>query len=243
MMPVRLYQVGGSVRDELLGLKSKDIDFAVECVGFDELFVWLDQNGFDIFLSQPEYMTIRARFPKGGFEFAGQNMSGVTADFVVCRTEAHYSDARHPDNVGVGTIEDDLARRDFTMNAIAKRADGTLLDPYNGVGDAYSGVIRAVGDPLDRLTEDPLRALRALRFAVTKNMQLSMPLALTLEDATIVEMLRRSVSQERIREELFKMFKADTYKTMETFVRGFPDLGRAVLQDTQLWVKPTLEER
>src|SRR4051812_36297006 len=113
-MTVHLYEVGGHVRDSLLGIKSKDIDFAVEAESFMELFNWLNAQKFDIFLITEEYGTIRARFPKGHVN------AGLTADFVLCRKDGNYSDGRRPDSVSPGTIFDDLARRDFTVNAMAR---------------------------------------------------------------------------------------------------------------------------
>lgn len=241
-MTITLYQVGGSVRDELLGLKSKDIDFAVECGGYGDLLGWLMWREFDIFLEQPEYMTVRARFPKG-FTFAGQEFADVTADFVVCRTEAHYSDARHPDNVGVGTIDDDLARRDFTVNAMARRSDGSIYDPYAGEYDLETRVLKAVGDPYLRMREDPLRILRALRFMVTKNMTPVFSLSEAIQQPEHLSALVQSVSEERVREELFKMFKHDTYKSMVLLLNEYPMIGRTLFKYSDVWLKPTLESR
>lgn len=241
-MTVTLYQVGGSVRDEILGVTSKDIDFAVECSGMPELRMFLYANNFDVFLEQEEFMTMRGRFPKG-FKFAGQEFSGVTADFVVCRTEAHYSDARHPDNVGIGTIDDDLARRDFTMNAIAKLEDGSLYDPYEGVEDTRGGVIRAVGDPYLRLREDPLRILRALRFSVTKDMLIAQSLKEHLESPELLAALVQSVSEERIHQELGKMFRANTFMSLMTLMRYYPLIGNTLFTYSNVWLKPTLEQR
>lgn len=242
-MTVTLYQVGGSVRDELLGLKSKDIDFAVETGSFAELRDWLVRNEFDVFLEQEEYLTIRARFPREGFSFAGQNMGGVTADFVVCRTEAHYSDQRRPDSVDIGTIRDDLARRDFTMNAIAKRADGTLLDPYFGQDDLDAGVIRAVGRAQDRFEEDPLRMLRAVRFMITKGFEVSLEIWDLLYDEALLSALKKSVSVERIREELHKMLKHNTHLTMQFLFTEQQQLARVLFNETNIWLKPTLEAK
>src|SRR5690606_26055509 len=89
------------------------------------------------------------------------------------RSESGYSDRRRPDEVAFhGSLRDDLARRDFTINAVAWLPDrpgartGRLVDPFGGLDDLRRGVIRAVGDPIERLEEDALRILRALRFAL-----------------------------------------------------------------------------
>ena len=105
-MTVKLYEVGGSIRDSLLGILNKDRDFVAVCPeGWDYLVNWADMWLDKVFLITPEYFTIRGI--KGGEIF----------DFVLARKEGAYSDGRHPDSVEPGTLEDDLARRDFTMNA------------------------------------------------------------------------------------------------------------------------------
>ena len=123
------------------------------------------------------------------------------------RGEGAYSDGRRPDSVEfVRTLEEDLKRRDFTMNAIAYDpiADVTT-DPFGGRADLEAGIIRAVGDPLERFREDGLRALRAVRFAAQH--------AFTIDPATLaaipqtLEVFRR-VSAERVRDELFKILSA-----------------------------------
>ncbi len=123
------------------------------------------------------------------------------------RGEGAYSDARHPDSITfVGTIEEDLARRDFTMNAIALDAlDHRLVDPLQGALDLERRLIRAVGDPLDRFFEDGLRPMRAVRFAAV--------LELAVEERTLAAIPQclhrfRCVSAERIRDELLKLLSA-----------------------------------
>lgn len=123
---IRIFEVGGCVRDEILGVPSKDIDFAMEAPSFQAMKEYMEAENFKIFLETPEYFTIRAKFPN----------SSLVADFVLCRKEFGYSNNRHPDLVEVGTIYDDLSRRDFTINAIAKSLDsGEFLDPHNGIDD------------------------------------------------------------------------------------------------------------
>ena len=113
-------------------------------------------------MEQPEYLTIRAKVPGIG-----------PADFVLCRKDGSYRDGRHPESVAVGTLHDDLARRDFTMNAIAKDEDGKIIDPFGGIGAIEIGIIECVGQARMRMEEAQLRLLRAIRFAVTKQMGLS----------------------------------------------------------------------
>ena len=203
---MEFYMVGGAVRDELLGVKSKDIDFIVvlppvEGDPFRAMANRLKMMGFEVFLETPEFLTIRAKFPKG------HQHSGLTADFVLARKESDYTDGRRPDKVEPGTLMDDLRRRDFCMNAIAKDAEGNLIDPFNGVQDIEKKVVRAVGDPRDRFEEDALRIMRAIRFAITKGFKIEEKTDRAISDLAHTV---RGVSAERVREELAKMFNVDT---------------------------------
>jgi tRNA nucleotidyltransferase/poly(A) polymerase len=239
---MKIYEVGGCVRDEILGVKSKDIDFtvvldSVEAAGMREPFRVmrdeLNRQGFKIFLETPEFLTIRAQFPKEYIAavrnsdilpYIGKNL---TADFVLARKEGEYTDGRRPDKVIVGTLEDDLARRDFTMNAIAKAADGSIIDPFNGQADITARFIRAVGDPMERLTEDALRAVRAIRFAVTKRFNIENSLKYAMEDDVVIDAIINKISDERIQQELSKMFRYDTQQSIRR-LQDFPKLTTAV---------------
>ena len=111
---MKIYQVGGSVRDEFLNIKSKDIDYAVEADSFGDMRKYMIDNGYNIFLETPQYFTIRAKFPDS------HECNHLVADFALCRIDGQYSDGRRPDKVHRATIHEDLSRRDFTINAIAK---------------------------------------------------------------------------------------------------------------------------
>jgi tRNA nucleotidyltransferase/poly(A) polymerase len=230
---MEFFEVGGCVRDEIMGLPSKDIDFTVVLIDTDDQEGWmirpgqgnvmltpfqimeqrLKQEGFKIFQSKPEFSTIRAMFPKG------HQHSGV-ADFVLARIDGPSTDGRRPDWTKPGTLMDDLARRDFTMNAIAKAADGTLIDPFGGQEDIARKRIRAVGSTEDRLREDALRGLRALRFAVTKGFFIDHEITWVLGQNWFAEALS-SVSKERQREEMEKMFAHDTVASL-FLIHQFP---------------------
>jgi len=245
------FEVGGCVRDEILGVKSKDIDFSVVLEDSDmpapgttvtepDPFVIMRNNlvkdGFKIFVETPEHFTIRAQFP-ASYEFKGFDPSsnrmvseprkGLTADFVLARIEGPYSDGRRPDWVKPGELLDDLRRRDFTMNAIAKDARGTLIDPFDGVQDINDRVIRAVGSAHDRLVEDALRAVRALRFSVTKGFRIDKELEFAMQTQSVLDALVNKISDERISDELSKMFKFDTVESLLALQR-FPALTRAM---------------
>ncbi len=147
-MSITLYKVGGCVRDKIMGIAPKDIDFTVECSSFAEMEEYIKKEGGVIYQSKPEFLTIRAK------------VWGINADFVCCRQEGNYSDGRRPDEVKIGTILQDLSRRDFSINSIAEKVvdgvdTGEYIDPYNGVGDIAKKIIRCVGKPEDRFNEDP----------------------------------------------------------------------------------------
>lgn len=231
---MEIYEVGGSVRDRMLGLESKDKDFAVEAESFDAMVDGLTERGFKIFLSTPEYLTVRAKFPNG------HKFSSQTADFVLCRAEGEYSDGRHPDYVRPGTIFDDLARRDFTVNAMAVNANGILIDPHNGNKDLANMRLKTVGDASVRFAEDYLRALRAVRFFIVKGFYLDPEVTKALLDPATAEGLK-SVSVERIREEMYKAFKHDTLATIK-FLNNFREI-RDVVFSRGLWLEPTLKEK
>jgi tRNA nucleotidyltransferase/poly(A) polymerase len=223
---MKMYEVGGYVRDELLGVKSKDIDYTVvlgsgvEFYAFEYLVSELRSRGYEIFLETPEYFTVRARFPRGHVN------EGITADFVIARKEGEYSDGRRPDYVELGTLEDDLARRDFTMNAIAKDELGNYIDPHGGREDIKRSRIRAVGSAYARLTEDPLRAIRAIRFAVTKNFTLDSQLDGVIEHPDVLRGIRNT-ADERIMDELSKMFRFSTLKSL-WLLEAYPDLTESI---------------
>lgn len=236
---VKTYLVGGAVREIIRGFpeKVKDWDFAVEATSFDEMRFWLKINGFEIFLETPQYFTIRARAPKDTYTFAGLDMTGKTFDFTLCRSEGEYSDGRHPDAVQVGTIKEDLARRDFTMNAIALDAAGGIIDPFGGAEDIKNGLIRCVGTT-ERLREDSLRMLRAIRFAIQLDFNLSNDIVGFLYDPNNVPLLD-NVSEERIREELTKCFKADTLETLY-YLQSYHALTASIFSGA-MWLLPTVK--
>jgi tRNA nucleotidyltransferase/poly(A) polymerase len=243
----KLFKVGGCVRDELLGQISKDIDFTfvlddlsqtVEA-GFKSMEKWMTSQGFQIFLSTPEMFTIRAKFPKS------DPKAGLVADFVMARKEIGYQPGPRQPILVLGSLEDDLIRRDFTLNAMAVGEDGVLIDLFGGQDDLMSGILKTPLDPAITMMDDPLRILRALRFSITKDLVIHSSIWKAFQHPDILEKLKTTVSAERIREEIFKMMKHDTPRALKllvevdaTHIPGFLDLvfGRG------LWMKPTFEQ-
>lgn len=225
----KFYLVGGAVRDKLRGKASKDFDYTVEAESYEAMRAAILERKGEIYLETPQFLTIRAKVPLLG-----------AADYVLARKESHYTDGRHPDNVVIGSLYDDLARRDFTMNAIAQDEDGNYIDPHGGREDIENRLIRCVGNPYERFNEDRLRLLRAIRFAVV--------LDFDFEDDTeevIDELVNRpgafdGVSLERIREELTKAFKYNTLRTLG--VLDHFNIVRHPGLFSDLWLKPTSEQ-
>ena len=182
------YAVGGCVRDSLLGKTPSDFDLCTDAhpEKIAELFA--------------DYELVRNGEKHGTI---GVVMDRKLYEITTFRTEGGYTDNRHPDWVTfVGDIEDDLARRDFTVNAMAYNPKEGYVDPWGGQQDLKDGVIRAVGDPDTRFTEDPLRILRGLRFAVRFGFWIQEPTRQAmLRQAHLMDTLAR----ERVFEELCKL--------------------------------------
>jgi len=213
----KIFKVGGCIRDSFLGIDSKDIDFTfvldntdrtVE-EGFQIMTQYMEHKEFTIFLSTPEMFTIRAKFPKG------DPNEGLVADFVLARKEIGYKPGTRQPILELGTIEDDLRRRDFTLNAMAIDEDGFLIDLFNGKDDLDSKMLRTPLDARITMMDDPLRILRCWRFSITKGFKIHPDIWSAMRQPGILEKLDKTVSAERIREELFKMFKHDTIKSLK----------------------------
>jgi tRNA nucleotidyltransferase (CCA-adding enzyme) len=235
-------EVGGAVRDKFLGVNSKDVDFvAVPTQKFDTaddafnaLVAHLKETGFKVFLETPQFFTVRVQVPDGHPLKERTNV----ADFVLARKDGPSSDGRRPDFVLPGTLMDDLQRRDFTVNAMAI-LDGELIDPFGGKQDLENDLLRFVGNPTDRIAEDGLRVMRALRFHITKGFDIDADTWDAVNSDFGAEMLMK-VSVERIYDELEKMFLANTVFTMETLSDVRSNLKKAIFRDG-LRLMPTLK--
>lgn len=225
MEDVKLYMVGGYVRDMLMGLTAKDLDYAVEAPSYFAMKEYIIANNYTIFEERPQFQTIRASHPNLGH-----------VDFVLCRKERDYQDGRRPSEVEIGDIYDDLARRDFTINAIAIDVDDIecKIDPYDGQGDIKRKLIRCVGDTESRFTEDSLRLLRAFRFAITKGFKLSFEIRACLNSSLMLETLDNA-KKERWYEELKKCFEFNTLKTLQ-MLSDYPVLRDKIFA-SEMWLE------
>lgn len=238
---MEMFLVGGIVRDMLLGLKPKDHDFTVvlDTINPDPFAVMrlqLIARGVEIFVETPSFLTIRGRFAKDDPEYPG-----IAGDFVLARKDSLTSDGRRPDSVEPGTLEDDLARRDFTVNAMAMKnidkefwkgktaaprgkwedpvremilSTSELIDPHGGERDLGYRCLRFVGDPMTRIQEDALRVMRAFRFVVTKGFWIDVESLDAIRHPDVPPLLEK-ISEDRRAEELSRMFRFDTETSLD----------------------------
>lgn len=182
------YVVGGCVRDSLLGLTPHDWDLCTSA---------LPQQVMELFGAQ--------RCIPTGLQHGTVTVkqSGALYEITTFRTEGTYTDGRHPDEVHfVPDVREDLARRDLTINAMAYNEKEGLVDPFGGQADLQSGIVRAVGVPHQRFTEDALRILRLYRFAARFGFAIDPPTAQAAQELCAH---LDCVSVERIEEELAKL--------------------------------------
>lgn len=191
------YVVGGGVRDSLMGINPHDWDV---CTNAKPSIV------ADMFkhtyLVGAHYGAVKVL------------LNEVIYDVVTFRTETLYTDGRRPDEVSyIDDIHQDLARRDFTINAIAYHPTKGFIDPHHGMDDIKSKVIQCIGRPADRFTEDPLRVLRAVRFSCSHGF--------TIDDETWLAMhacapqIQYKTSINRVNDEVCKMLLTDPYKMLD----------------------------
>ena len=179
------FLVGGAVRDLLLGKEPHDYDMTTSATPEEMRKVFRD------------FRTVGTGIAHGTLTVL---IEGHALEITTYRVDGTYTDARHPDAVRfTRSLYEDLARRDFTIGAMAYHPEYGLFDPYGGEGDLREGVLRAVGEPTRRFSEDALRILRGLRFASR--------FGFTIEEATACGMhaLKESlarIAKERVREEL-----------------------------------------
>lgn len=209
------YPVGGCVRDVLLGAEPHDWDITTSAMPGE---VKAALGGVTIVDTGLKHGTVTAV------------TCGVNVEVTTFRADGEYLDGRRPDAVMLGvTLEDDLSRRDFTINAMALGEDG-VIDPFGGQVDLKNRVIRAVGVPEQRFGEDGLRILRALRFAAVLEFEIESATANAVRGCR--DMLAK-ISRERIRDELVRMLEgANTAAVLREFTDVFcailPEIAPAV---------------
>jgi tRNA nucleotidyltransferase (CCA-adding enzyme) len=184
------YLVGGCVRDMLLGREPKDWDITTDAKP-EEI-----QKLFPDSVYENDFGTV-------GIKTESEDPRLKIIEVTTYRIEGKYTDQRHPDEIKFASnIEDDLARRDFTVNALAMNLKGDVIDPYDGRDDLKAKIIRTVGKAEERFSEDALRMMRAVRFAVELDFEIE------LNTRRAIEKLAgglESIAKERVRDELVKI--------------------------------------
>ena len=210
------YAVGGCVRDSLLGRTAHDWDLCTSA---------LPQQVMELFGAE-QCIPTGLQHGTVTIKYGGQLYETTTF-----RTEGSYTDGRHPDEVQfVPDVREDLARRDFTINAMAYNAAEGLVDPFGGQKDLQNGLLRAVGEPQQRFTEDALRILRLYRFAARFGFALD---AATARAARQLAPHLDCISAERIQEELAKLLAAPqpgAYLEPAVLAVVLPELTTAALE-------------
>lgn len=217
------YAVGGCVRDSLLGRTAHDWDLCTSA---------LPQQVMELFGTE-QCIPTGLQHGTVTIKYGGQLYETTTF-----RTEGSYTDGRHPDEVQfVPDVREDLARRDFTINAMAYNEAEGLVDPFGGQKDLQNGLLRAVGEPQQRFTEDALRILRLYRFAARFGFALD---AATARAARQLAPHLDCISAERIQEELAKLLAAPqpgAYLEPAVLAVVLPELTPAALEAA----KPVLD--
>jgi len=193
------FMVGGCVRDILMGRAPKDWDVATSA-------------------SPGEVQRLFEKTVPTGERHGTVTviLDGGKAEVTTFRSESAYSDHRRPDSVTfVSDLKEDLKRRDFTINAMAMRADGTVMDYFGGGADLKAGIIRCVGEARERFEEDALRMLRALRFSAELGFEIEEKTFLALKDCAA---LASHLSPERVRDELSKILLTDRPDMISTAI-------------------------
>jgi poly(A) polymerase/tRNA nucleotidyltransferase (CCA-adding enzyme) len=194
------FLVGGCVRDILMKKEPKDFDIATNAAP-EQIIELFEKEGMKVVYENP--------FGTVSIIFENEPLDSFVREIQVTpyRTESVYSDNRHPDSVSFAkTLDEDLSRRDFTMNAIAmKPTDETLIDPFHGTQSIEKQVIECVGTASERFREDSLRIMRAIRFSAQLGFMIS---AETMSGIMETKELLQNVSQERIRDEFIKIINS-----------------------------------
>ena len=213
------YAVGGCVRDSLLGQTPHDWDLCTSATPEQVLELFGEAHCIPTGL---QHGTVTVKY------------GGALYEITTFRTEGAYSDGRHPDHVAfVPDVKEDLARRDFTINAMAYNAEEGLIDPFGGQNDLAAGIVRAVGEPQRRFEEDALRILRLYRFAARFGFAID---PATGQAARALCRHLDCVSEERIAEELSRLLAAPApgaYLEAEVLAVIFPELDAAELPESR----------
>ena len=225
------YIVGGAVRDMLLGSTPSDYDITTSAMPEQTKAAFSEEKTIDTGI---KHGTVTVLY------------GGVPYEVTTYRTEGGYRDNRHPDSVCfVSSLDDDLSRRDFTVNAMCINAEGELYDAFGGAEDLKNGIIRTVGEAKRRFTEDALRILRALRFCAVLDFKIEERTAAALHGT---KELLKNVSGERIFAELIKLLSGKgAYRVLteysEIITAALPSLSGVSIENPERFAALTPREK
>jgi len=207
---IQIYIVGGYIRDTKMGLKPNDIDYIVETDTYETMKEYVKKE-YIILLEKKEFGTIKAK----------HKINKTVVDFVYCSHGSLYSN---------------LSSRDFTINAIAKNIKTKkLIDPFLGLKDIDRGILKCVLS-LKRIEENPIRIFRALRFCITKNLELEETLENFILSSCIIKLILK-IPENQIKNELAKCFRHDTVKTIKLLSKMHPDTFKLIFSKIYLYPK------
>lgn len=208
---IEIFIVGGFVRDIIIKREQSEIDFLI--IGDGPRFAKMIADEFNV-----KNVNIFKNYGTAHFHYHGYDL-----EFVGARKESYQKDSRNP-KIEIGKFEDDINRRDFTINTLAislnKSSFGNLVDKFNGYQDILNKIIKTPLNPNDTFDDDPLRIMRAFRFAAQLNFEVDVEI---LEAAEKLSERLKIISQERITDELFKILKSEK-----------PSIGLKLMQNTNV---------
>lgn len=210
----KAYAVGGCIRDQVMGIVPYDFDITTDATAKEMLDIF---SSYRVLTTGIKHGTVAVIINKEVFECTTFRIDGA------------YSDSRHPNSVTFSrNLSDDLARRDFTVNALCYNENDGIIDLFGGIGDIENKIIRCIGEAEKRFTEDALRILRGMRFSST--------LGFEIEEATKSAMLScapllNNISKERVTAEFEKML---TGKNIGYILESFSQVFRTIIPDIQL---------
>lgn len=231
----KAFFVGGCVRDAFMGMVPHDVDITTNATPDNIHAVFPNHVDTGI-----KHGTVSVRVADDPELF----------EVTTFRVDGKYNDGRHPDSViFVTDIKDDLSRRDFTINAMAfNPINNEFVDPFNGRDDIANKTVRAVGNAKDRFMEDPLRVLRAMRFAIKLGFNIDTDTAAAMHDTEVLDKLATCISKERITDELRKMLTCnkpvhDIFMTFSDVIDTlFPDMVAMHAPHNSRWHKHDIFE-
>lgn len=190
------YAVGGAVRDSLLGVEPSDWDVTTSALPEEIMLVFQEEHTIPTGIKHGTITVV----------FDGDDGTRIPVEITTYRIDGEYRDSRHPESVNFSKdVSDDLSRRDFTINAMAYNETDGIIDVFGGIVDLENRIVRAVGEPEKRFSEDALRILRAFRFSAQLGFEIEEK---TLDGAKKCSHLLKNIARERIGVEFRKLLSS-----------------------------------